>query len=187
MMRHANRSDDDRAALAAALEQTRADAYGPAGDPEVPPAALTNSERGVKHVVSALLGGVVLGAIVALMGTIVHRQWYPWLLIAALVATVTGGVWMAAWKRSFALIGYFTAWTIGVLVFAGHGPGGDVLVPGQDLGGTPAIAGQLWMNVGTLCALAPIILLLPRRRSRGTRRGRAGRRSRAARQTRPPG
>ncbi|GAA2515408.1 DUF6113 family protein [Rarobacter incanus] len=118
--------------------------------------------RAVPAAAVGLLGGAALGVVVATLGTLVHRQWFPYLLVAALLATLLGATWMVTWRRGAALVGYAVGWSVAALVLAGTGPGGDVLVAGTDLGAAPVAAGVIWMNGGSICAFLPGVLLLKR-------------------------
>ncbi|SNT16459.1 hypothetical protein SAMN06309944_2355 [Micrococcales bacterium KH10] len=113
---------------------------------------------GMKHHVLGLLGGALLGMAVAIAGTLVHRQWYPMMLVAALAATLSAGVWAVSWRRAAAGAGYVSLWCVTTLILASHGPGGDVLIAGASWGAAPVAAGLIWMNAGTVCAAAPLLL-----------------------------
>lgn len=111
------------------------------------------------HHLGSAVTGIALGGFVALMGTLVHRQWYPWLFIAALVVTVTGSIWMSTWRRGWAGAGFAIGWIMVVFVLMQAGPGGDVLIPGEKVGHVPALVGVLWVNLGGLAALAGLLTL----------------------------
>jgi len=106
------------------------------------------------HLVGGVVGSIVLGALVATFGTLVHRQWAPWMLVAALVATLAGGMWMRSWRGSVASAGYLVGWGVVSQVLAGGGPGGNVLIGAQPVG-------YVWLYGGIVAALAPLVL--PRR------------------------
>lgn len=98
-----------------------------------------------------LFAGGLLGIAVGALGTAVHRQWQPWMLIAALVATFFAGVWMRGWRGLAAAIAYLVAWGVTVQVLAGVGPGGDVLIAAQPVG-------YVWIYGGIVAALVAVAL-----------------------------
>lgn len=93
-----------------------------------------------------------------------------WLLIAALLVTLIGGLWLVLWRRALAGVGYLSAWSITALMLAGQGPGGDILLPSESLGAAPGGAGVVWLNLGMVCALLPLLVLVPFGRKRRNRR-----------------
>jgi len=119
----------------------------PAPQPARPADAPTPPGRLVGTVVaSALLGGLV-----AALGTVVHRQWAPWMLVAALVATLSAGLWMRSWRGVPAVCGFVVGWGVVSQVLAAGGPGGNVLVAAQPVG-------YVWIYGGVVAALAPLVL-----------------------------
>lgn len=123
------------------------------------PAGAPATGSGIAERLQAVIGGLALGALVALLGTLSHRQWFPWLLVAAIVVTLAGSVWMASWRRGWAGIGYAAGWLGMVFLLMQTGPGGDVLIAGETVGHIPAMAGLLWVNLGGLAALAGLVTL----------------------------
>lgn len=97
-------------------------------------------------IVFEYLIALALGGFIALVATTVHRQWEPWLLIAALAVTLSGAVLMRAWSGLAAVGVYGLGWFVVVQVLSLEGPGGDVMLPGQPfsyiwiIGGLVAIA-----------------------------------------------
>ncbi|WP_205687456.1 hypothetical protein [Cellulomonas endophytica] len=102
-----------------------------------------------------LLLVLLLGAGVGVLGTVVHRDRWPWALVAALVLVLAAGVLARAWVGGagpLVLGGGMLACTIALVQ---TGPGGDVLVPAGD------DHGILWL-LGSVAALVPVAFL-PRR------------------------
>jgi len=104
--------------------------------------------------VGAILGGLVLGLLVGTFGTLAHRQWAPWMLVAALVATLSGAVWMRSWHGVPAAVPYAVGWGVATQLLAGTGPGGNALVPAETIG-------YVWVYGGILAAL--VVLVMPSR------------------------
>ena len=101
------------------------------------------------YVVALLLGGVV-----ATVGTIAHRLWVPGVLVLALVAVLAAGVMVRAWIGTGGLVAYGLGWLVLVQVAATTGPGGDVLLPGQ-------VISYVWMGGGML--MIGVAAFAPRR------------------------
>lgn len=93
------------------------------------------------------LVAIILGAFVAMIGTSVHRQWQPWILIACLLLVFAAAVMVRAWAGLPEMAAYAVGWFVVVQVLSLEGPGGDVVLPGQAvsyvwiIGGLVAIAG----------------------------------------------
>lgn len=84
--------------------------------------------------VSRLVGSAVLGVVVGLVGTGVHRLNLPWGLVLALVVVASAGVLVRAWAgvRGMLLLAALLAAT--VVVMGRPGPGGDLLIVAQPVG-----------------------------------------------------
>lgn len=98
-------------------------------------------------------GAVLLGAVVGVVGTGVHRMMRPWGLVMALVVVALVGVVGRAWAGWPGVLaaGLGVATAVGVL--GAQGPGGDVLV-----------AADVWGYVWYAGALAVLVAaVLPRR------------------------
>lgn len=95
---------------------------------------------------------LLLGAFVALVGTIMHRQWVPWILIAALVTVAVAGVLVRAWLGGAGLLPYGIGWFVMVQALAAQGPGGDIIMPGQTISYVWMIGGMVMIGVA---AFAP--------------------------------
>ena len=94
----------------------------------------------------------LIGAFVGLVGTVMHRQWMPWILIVALITVAVAGVLVRAWLGAGALIPYGIGWFVMVQVFAAQGPGGDILMPAQPISYVWMIGGMVMIGVA---AFAP--------------------------------
>lgn len=112
------------------------------------------AKPGSRHLVSAIAGGLILGLVVGVMGTMVHRQWLPWMLIAALIVSLSAALWMRSWRGIAAAGPYAAGWMVAVQVLSLPGPGGNVLITAQP-------SGYLWTLGGSLLVL--LVLVLPRR------------------------
>lgn len=95
-------------------------------------------------------GSVLLGAVVGVIGTGVHRMARPWGLVMALVMVALAGVVARAWTGWVGLLttGLGVATAVGVL--GSRGPGGDVLVAAD-------VWGYLWY-AGALAVLVAAVL-----------------------------
>ncbi|WP_250443342.1 hypothetical protein [Actinotalea sp. C106] len=107
------------------------------------------SGRQIGRYLALLLVGVLVGVV----GTGVHRAEAPWGLILALVTVAAAGVLARAWVGWVGVLvialGVFTT----VSVLAGQGPGGDVLVALEPIG-------VIWYSGALAAGLAAA---LPRR------------------------
>jgi hypothetical protein len=94
---------------------------------------------------------LVLGAVVGVMGTVMHRSIQPWGLVLSLLLVLAAAVTARAFGGLVAWIGYALGLGAAVLTLSQTGPGGDVLVPaGQKIGlvwlvgaGVVAVVGML--------------------------------------------
>lgn len=102
---------------------------------------------------SHLLGSAVLGVIVGVVGTGVHRLNPPSGLVLALGVVASAGVLVRAWAgtRGMLALGLALLATVGSMALPG--PGGDVLVAAQPVG-------YVWCGGALVVAL---VGLLPRR------------------------
>lgn len=91
----------------------------------------------------------VLGVLVGLVGTAVHRGEPPWGMALALLLVVCAGILARAWVGwpGMLLLGLTIATTVGIL--AVRGPGGDVLIPAEPVG-------YVWYASGLAVALAAL-------------------------------
>ncbi|MFI2753463.1 DUF6113 family protein [Cellulomonas sp. P22] len=123
---------------------------------------------------SALVRGLValvLGAFVAVVGTVMHRAVVPWGLVLGLALVLCAAVATRAWDGWVTFVGYAAGVLLVVPVLAQSGPGGDVLVPAGDSLG-------LWWIIGSavaigVAAFAPRSLFDDEPRAPRRRRGRA--------------
>lgn len=81
-----------------------------------------------------LAATLLVGVVVGLIGTVVHRWDQPWGLVLALGAVLASGVLARAWAgwAGMLLVGLGVVTTVAVL--AVRGPGGDVLVAAEPVG-----------------------------------------------------
>lgn len=104
-----------------------------------------NRRTGVKLRVQFLM--LALGMVVATVGTFTHRQWAPFVLLAALALLAVAGVFVRATFGSEALIGYGAGIISTLLYFSISGPGGDVAMPADSLSMVWLIAGSAMIAV----------------------------------------
>lgn len=90
---------------------------------------------------------LLLGMIVTAVGTFTHRQWAPFVLIAALALLAVAGVFIRASFGSESLIGYGAGVISTLLYFSLAGPGGDVVMPADGLSMVWLIAGSAMIAV----------------------------------------
>lgn len=122
--------------------------------PAAPAATPVASPRSRLSVVLGYAVALVLGAVVALVGTVSHRQWMPWILVLALIAVLAAATLVRAWVGTGGLVAYGLGWLAVVQVAASTGPGGDVLLPGQ-------VSSYVWMGGGML--MIGVAAFAPRR------------------------
>lgn len=89
---------------------------------------------------------VLLGGVVAVVGTGVHRVNQPWGLVLAYLTVFSAAVLARAWGRVSAFVGLGTGLTTLLFAMAFWRPGGDVLV-------TDHAIGWAWIA-------APVVLLV---------------------------
>lgn len=92
------------------------------------------------------LVALVLGAFVAVVGTVMHRAVVPWGLVLGLALVLCTAVATRAWGGWVTFVGYAAGVLFVVPVLAQTGPGGDVLVPAGDSLG-------LWWILGSALAI----------------------------------
>ncbi|MBX9244162.1 hypothetical protein ICW40_04985 [Actinotalea ferrariae] len=100
-----------------------------------------------------LAGTFVIGVVVGVVGTAVHRWQVPWGLVLALVTVLCAGVLARAWVGWAGMLLVALAVVTTVAILAGRGPGGDLLVAAQPVG-------YVWYGGALVVALAG---LAPRR------------------------
>jgi hypothetical protein len=104
---------------------------------------------------SAGVIGLVLGAVVGTLGTVMHRSIQPWGVLLCLALALAAALTARAWAGLAALAGYAVGLVVSVQVLAQRGPGGDVLVPdGQGIG---------WVWVLGSIAVTILVGILPSR------------------------
>lgn len=81
-----------------------------------------------------LLGTGLLGLVIGVVGTSVHRAQPPWGLLLALACVLSAGVLARAWTGRAGLLALALGVFAAVSLLGGPGPGGDVLVALQPVG-----------------------------------------------------
>ena len=97
---------------------------------------------------------VVVGFIVGVIGTTMHRSVQPWGLVLGLLLVLTAASTARAFGGLVTWVGFVVGLGVTVLVLSQEGPGGDILMPSG-----PKI-GLVWI-VGSL-VVAVAAMLLPR-------------------------
>ena len=100
-----------------------------------------------------IVGSALLGVVVGVLGTAVHRANQPWGLVLAYLTVVSAGVLARAWARRLAMTAYGLGLLGIVLAMTFWRPGGDVLVTDEPIG-------YAWVAAPVLVA---VVALLPRR------------------------
>lgn len=106
----------------------------PTARPSAPPGggSLTGPLTG--RALARLLGTGLLGLVVGLVGTGVHRAQPPWGLLLALLCVLSAGVLARAWTGRAGLLAVALGVFAAVSLLGGPGPGGDVLVALEPIG-----------------------------------------------------
>lgn len=99
------------------------------------------------------LGAGLLGVVVGVVGTGVHRAERPWGLVLALLTVVVAAVLVRAWTGGAGLLALGLGVVTVVGLLGGPGPGGDVVVALDPYG-------VVWYAGAVLVAVAAV---LPRR------------------------
>lgn len=86
------------------------------------------------RVLARLLATGLLGIVVGLVGTGVHRAQPPWGLLLALLCVLSAGVLARAWTGRAGLLAVALGAFAAVSLLGGPGPGGDVLVALEPIG-----------------------------------------------------
>jgi len=94
---------------------------------------------------------LLLGLVVATVGTVMHRAIAPWGLVLGILVTLSAATFARAWEGLSGSLALAGAWFLTVLVLWQVGPGGDVLVP--DIGPW----GSIWILGGALAAGLPAL------------------------------
>lgn len=101
------------------------------------------------------LASLLLGVLAGTLGTVMHRAIRPWglvLCLALVLVVVLTARALSGWYGYVAAVGGLF---VSVQVLSGGGPGGDVLVPADDLWGWAWVLG---------CVLAAVaVAFVPRR------------------------
>lgn len=116
---------------------------------------LEKAERAIAVFEYALAG--VLGVLIGAIGTTLHRQWLPWVLLFSIIAVFAAATMVRAWIGLGGVAGFGVGLLVVIQVLALNGPGGDILMPAGDT----AYLSYLWM-AGSLIAVG-IACFTPRR------------------------
>lgn len=100
-----------------------------------------------------IAGSVLLGVVVGVIGTGVHRANQPWGLVLAYLTVVSAAVLARAWARRLAMTAYGLGLVAIVLAMTFWRPGGDVLVTDEPIG-------YAWLAAPVLVA---VVAMLPAR------------------------
>jgi len=99
------------------------------------------------RVVARWLGAALLGAVIGVVGTGVHRSTPPWGLLLALGTVLAGGVLARAWTGWSGMFALAMGVATAVAVLGQSGPGGDVLIAAEPIG-------YVWYGGALVVALA---------------------------------
>lgn len=114
----------------------------------------------MQHVSLAIVGKtaitLILGLLVGMFGTVMHRSMQPWGVVLALVLVLSTALLVRAWGAFLGLIAYGLGVVVSVQVLAQSGPGGDTLVPAHQAISWVWVAGSVVMVI--VAALAPRLL-----------------------------
>jgi hypothetical protein len=97
-----------------------------------------------------VFGSFVVGAVIGVVGTGIHRWTEPWGLVIALVIVLVGGALGRAWTGWLGIfaVGMGVATATGLL--GTSGPGGDVIIAAQPIG-------YVWFGGALVVALAGVL------------------------------
>lgn len=109
--------------------------------------------RSFSQVLVRWLALFLLGGVIGAAGTVLHRAWMPWGVVACLALVLASAVLARAWVGLTGLLVYGIAWVVVVQVLSLTGPGGDVLIPAGQIVGYAWILGGLVMMA--VAAFAP--------------------------------
>lgn len=97
-----------------------------------------------------IVGSVLLGVVVGVVGTGVHRANQPWGLVLGYLTVVSAAVLARAWARRLAMTAYGLGLLAVVLAMTFWRPGGDVLVTDEPIG-------YAWVAAPVLVALVAVL------------------------------
>ncbi|HWS58495.1 MAG TPA: hypothetical protein VN257_08150 [Actinotalea sp.] len=100
--------------------------------------------------IGRLLGAGLLGAVIGVVGTGIHRSTVPWGLVLALLTVFCGAVLVRAWIGWAGMLALAMGVVTAVGVLGQSGPGGDVLIVADPLG-------YLWYGGALVVALAGLL------------------------------
>ncbi|MCL3862591.1 DUF6113 family protein [Actinotalea sp. K2] len=85
------------------------------------------------RVLARWAGALLVGLVVGVVGTAVHRAMVPWGLVLALATVLSAAVLARAWSGLAGVLAVAAGTFLAVQLMGGRGPGGDVLIPAQSL------------------------------------------------------
>jgi hypothetical protein len=92
---------------------------------------------------------LVLGLVVGIIGTVMHRWHEPWGVVLCLALVVAGSVTSRAWAGWPTWVTYAGGVFFAVQALSQTGPGGDVLVPAGQLIGWVWVIGSIGLALAT--------------------------------------
>ena len=137
----------------------------PAPLPALPAGAPTPTPRA--HSGWQLLGSALLGVVVGIVGTGVHRTNQPWGLVLAYLTVVSAAVLARAWARGLGTAAHGLGLVATLLAMAFVRPGADVLITDEALGYAWIAAPLLLLGVALLPARLFSDRPMVRRRDQG--------------------
>lgn len=96
------------------------------------------------------LGAGLIGVVIGVVGTGVHRYSQPWGLALALLMVLAGGILARAWTGWVGMFALAMGVATSVAVLGQSGPGGDVLVAAQPIG-------YVWYGGALVVAVAGLL------------------------------
>jgi len=92
---------------------------------------------------------LVLGLVVGIVGTVMHRWHEPWGVVLCLALVVAGSVTSRAWAGWPTWVTYAGGVFFAVQALSQTGPGGDVLIPSGQLIGWVWVIGSIGLALAT--------------------------------------
>jgi hypothetical protein len=100
-------------------------------------------------VLGKALATLVLGLVVGIIGTVMHRWHEPWGVVMCLALVVAGSVTSRAWAGWPTWVTYAGGVFFAVQALSQTGPGGDVLVPSGEAIGWVWVIGSIALALAT--------------------------------------
>ena len=92
---------------------------------------------------------LVLGLVVGIVGTVMHRWHEPWGVVLCLALVVAGSLTSRAWAGWPTWVTYAGGVFFAVQALSQTGPGGDVLIPSGQLIGWVWVLGSIGLSLAT--------------------------------------